>query len=523
MTHTFFRMLTISTAVALSFTAATVVGPPPVASAQGQFPGFGGAQATLTLVARFDKDGDKRLNSAERHAAKDYVESQGLARRGRGGRGLGASAGPVTPGLNVAKSSVRPVAPSVPFYDLGTLRTLFFDFEDTDWEDQLMLFKETDIEVPATLTVDGKAYSEVDVQFRGMSSFMMVPEGRKHSLNVTLDNVNKKQDIGGYNSLNLLNSHEDPTFLRSVLYLQASRDYLPSAKANFVRVVINGENWGIYSNVQQVDKAFLEEWFKTKDGTRFKVPGSPGARGGLEYFGPDTGEYKRVFEMKGKDDPKAWNALINLTRVLNQTPVDRLEAELAPILDIDGALRFLALDNTLVNNDGYWVRASDYNLYLDPAGRFHVIPHDTNETFATGSGRGFPLNGPGGFGPPPGGRSGFGRPGGPGGGRGGMRGGDATLDPLVGLDDTTKPLRSKLLAVPSLRARYLAYCRDIATKWLDWKTLEPLVTRYHALIAADVKADTHKLDSDEGFETGVQDLRTFAEKRRALILGTAAK
>ena len=42
-------------------------------------------------------------------------------------------------------------------------------------------------------------------------------------------------------------------------------------------------------------------------------------------------------------------------------------------------------------------------------------------------------------------------PGGPGDGPGG---GGALLDPLIGLNDTTKPLRLKLLSVPSLRARY---------------------------------------------------------------------
>ena len=36
------------------------------------------------------------------------------------------------------------------------------------------------------------------------------------------------------------------------------------------------------------------------------------------------------------------------------------------------------------------------------------------------------------------------------------------LDPLVGLDDTRKPLRSRLLAVPALRARYLDHVRTIA-------------------------------------------------------------
>lgn len=494
--------------------------PQPLQAAQGPG-GFGGIRPPTNLVKQFDKDGDKRLNSAERHAALAFVQAQGMNRRGRG---FGGASGPVEAGPRVTKASVKALPASVPFYDLSAYRTIFFDFEDADWEDQLMAFKETDIEVPSTMTVDGKVYKDVDIQFRGASSFMMVPEGQKHSINVTLDNVTKTQAIDGYNSLNLLNSHEDPTYLRSVLYLQVARDFLPAAKANFVRVVINGESWGVYSNVQQVDKAFLQEWFKTKDGTRWKVPGSPNGRGGLEYLGDDVAAYKQLYEIKGKDDPKAWAAFVNLTKVLNQTPADSLQAALAPIFDVDGALRFLALDNALVNNDGYWVRASDYNIYLDPAGRIHVMPHDTNETFATGgAGRGGP-GGPGGMRPGGPGGPGFG-PGGPGfgprggGGRGGMRGGDATLDPLVGLDDASKPLRSKLLAVPALRAKYLQYTREIATKWLDWNTLGPLVTRYQAMIAADVAADTHKLDSIEAFEAGAQDLKKFAEQRRALLLG----
>ena len=52
------------------------------------------------------------------------------------------------------------------------------------------------------------------------------------------------------------------------------------------------------------------------------------------------------------------------------------------MLDIDGTLRFLALDVVLVNNDGYWVAArADYSLYQDPSGRFHLIPSDMNEAF----------------------------------------------------------------------------------------------------------------------------------------------
>ena len=64
--------------------------------------------------------------------------------------------------------------------------------------------------------------------------------------------------------------------------------------------------------------------------------------------------------------------------------------------------------------------------------------------------------------------------------------------------------------------------RDIAEKWLDWKTLGPRVAQYQALIAADVKADTRKLYSTEAFTTGTtgedDSLKAFVEKRRAFLL-----
>ena len=104
-----------------------------------------------------------------------------------------------------------------------------------------------------------------------------------------------------------------------------------------------------------------------------------------------------------------------------------------------------------------------------------------------------------------------------------MRLGNADLDPLIGLDDATKPLRSKLLAVPALRARYLAYVKQIATKWLDWNTLGPIAQRHQALIGDDVRKDTRKLDSNEAFTAGLETLKAFAEKRRALLLAYPEK
>lgn len=556
------------------------------------------------LVSQFDKDKDGFLNTEERKAARKAVASgAGGGRRGgpggmrggpggmRGGRGGNQTAAAIKPNSKLTPAEVKSY-PGVPLYDLKTLRTIFLEFEDADWEKELADFKSTDVDVPAKVTVDGKIYPDVGVHFHGNTSYMMVGEGQKRSLILDFEAVHPKQNLEGYHKLNLLNSHEDASFLHSVLSLQIARDYIPAPKANFMRVVINGETWGVYVNQQHFSKEFAKDWFGSGQGARWKIPGSPGGRGGLEYLGEDAAPYKRIYEIKSPDGAEPWKDLIKLTKVLNQTPLDQLEQALTPILDIDGALRYFAWDNVMANGDGFYSRASDYDLYEDKTGRFHAVPYDSNECFSSGGGPGGPGGrggrgggmGPrgdfGGFGGAPmggpgagpdaamnaapaggrgsaantaagnnapggrGGRGNFGGRGGFGGGRGGgpggggPGGGGALLDPLVSAGNTNNPFLSRLLAVPSLRKRYLGYVRDIAEKWLDWSRLGPLAEQYHNLIAADMETDNRKTESTEDFESSVSggaakqasaaefgggggggsSLKDFADKRRQFLL-----
>ena len=113
------------------------------------------------------------------------------------------------------------------------------------------------------------------------------------------------------------------------------------------------------------------------------------------------------------------------------------------------------------------------------------------------------------------------------------------LDPLTIAQDVNRPLASRLLAVPALRARYLGYVRDIASKWLDWSTLGPIAESYHSLIAEGVRVDTRKLDSTEHFLNSLtQDvpghggggpggketigIKNFSDQRRAYLLNHPA-
>ncbi|MGL4549767.1 MAG: CotH kinase family protein, partial [Gemmataceae bacterium] len=357
------------------------------------------------VLAKFDKNKDGWLNADERAAARESLEKDakgGKGGFGKGGFGKGGGRGTAKPGPKVPVEEAK-AYPGEKLYAPHVLRTLFLDFDAKDWEPELEAFHRTDVEVPATLTVDGKRYPNVGVHFRGMSSYGGVGPGWKRSLNVSLDLVDKGQRLYGYKTLNLLNANDDPSFLHSVLYAEIANQAIPTPKANLVKVVVNGESWGVFANQQQFDKVFVAEAFGPKKADRWKVQGSPGGRGGLEYLGDKVEDYKRRYAIKSADSPEAWAALMKLCKVLAETPSDRLEAALKPILDLDAALWFLTLDVGLVNMDGYWVRASDYSICRDSEGKFHLVPHDMNETFATGGGPGgFAKGGPGGgrgFGP----------------------------------------------------------------------------------------------------------------------------
>ena len=453
------------------------------ATAQVQINGriAGPGQQNQQVVSRFDTDKDGRLNTEERDAARQMLSA---SVGGRFGGRLGGNRPAPTPGIKLTSSEVKHY-PDAPLYDPATLRTFFIEFENPEWEAELVAFNNTDVDVPATVTVDGRVYRDVGVHFRGNSSFG-VGNGYKRSLNLAFDFVHEDQAIGGYRTLNFLNANTDPTLMRTVLSMHIARQYIAAPKANFVRVVINGENWGVYANAQQFNKEFVNDNFGTTKGARWKISQANRGGGGFTYQGDDANRYRGTFQIKSKDEPEAWSALIDLAKTLDTTPTETLEAALASRIDLDAYLRFLALDNVMNSADAFYQRVADYSLYRDPGGKFHFVFHDANEMFSMGRG--------------------------------------LQLSPLVAENDTNKPIIAKVLAVPALRTKYLGYLREIAEKSLDWNAMGPIIRQYSELIADDVARDTRKLFSTEDFVRTTADeptggtLRSFFEGRRAFLL-----
>jgi spore coat protein CotH len=453
--------------------------------------GRGGPRPPEKLVEQFDEDKDGKLTGVEREAA--------LSARGGGNVSLipkEALHNSVQTDVQTSLAAIPEGSPSL--YDAQTLRTLYLRFHHEDWSEQMNAFYRTDIEVPAELIVDGKVYPKVGVHFRGTSSYFTVRSDKK-SFNIAVDYGKDGQRLYGYKTLNLLNGHVDASFLREVLYNRIARDYIPAMKTNLVKLVINGENWGVYINLQQYNKDFLAEQFGTKGGVRWKV--GPGRGGALTYAGDDPTAYQETYQLKTNNVEAPWQDLIALCKMLDETTSDaELVKNLPSLLNIDQVLWQLAVSNVFMDDDGYIHKGGDYAIYQDVNGRFHLIPHDNNESFRFGrEGRG----GPGG--------------GGPGGWSwGNLENGMAS--PVAHEGNAARPLIHRLLSNPEWRARYLAHVRTVADEWLDWEVLGPIAKEYQELIDAEVQQDDKKLYSYEDFATGTPaDLERFVTQRREYL------
>lgn len=338
-------------------------------------------------------------------------------------------------------------------YDTTVLRTLNFQFHDANWETLLRNNYVAQTNILADLTVDGVTYPNVGVRIRGNTSYTALPAGsQKFSLNIEMDTVDPEQDLMGYDALNLNNAFHDPTFCREVLYNNYVAQFIAHPRANHVVVTLNGQNWGVYANVQQFDKTMLSSRFADTNGLRIKCANTPNGPG-LRYNGALPSGYTG-YEIKsdgGFADPWAphiavCNTLTNGV-VANWPTIDQTFA-------IDPSIWSVVFENILTDDDSYVNKGADFMTYRNPTdGRTFLLQTDANETFT-----------------------------------------QTTWSPTLNFTATNKPVLSRLLSVAELRQRYMAHYRT-AKADLNWAYFEPRATALRTLIDAAVQADPKKLYS----------------------------
>lgn len=372
------------------------------------------------------------------------------------------------------------------FYQLNKIRVIELQFDQPDYWTQLVNNYQSKKDLPATLVHDGKTYPNVGVRFKGQTSYQRVT-GQKKSFNITMDYADESQDLKGYETLNLNNSYEDNSFIREVLYENLTRPYCPSLKANYVHLFINGQDWGLYPNVQALDNDYVKEWFLSSDGTRWRCertsPGGGGMGGfgagtsTLNFLGDDTTLYKPHYTLKKTSLDNPWSDLVRVTKVLNTVPLAQLEDTLNKVLDIDRALWFLAKEILFGDDDSYINKGGmDYfAIYQKDVERLIPLEYDANSV---------------------------------------MKAQTSSWSLFLKETDTKFPLANRLFAVPALRQRYLAHLRTMVNQVLDSTYFTSKVNELYSMIDTLVQSDPKKLMSYTAWQNEKNVLLTWMRNRR---------
>lgn len=426
------------------------------------------------------------------------------------------------------------------FYGLDTVASLYLTFDAAypEWFEAVDAATDAEERVSATLEFEGEIFEQVGVRFRGNTSEMNAAE--RKSFDIELDTVIDGADIDGYNKLNLNNAFEDPSYVREVFYANQSRRHMSEAAANFVNLYVNGSFWGIYSNVQELNKDFLAQWYLSNDNTNMRagsaqmggggeggaggmpgggvppggVPGDgadpllpperefppvfgdgteppAGAEGGmpgfadgshaLDYLGDEPSTYEAFYELKSTQSSDPYAELIPAIRALDGVTAETV-AELVEVLDVDQSLWFIAHEILYGDDDGYISKgAMDYHLSYDIATE-RLIPYESDGNSVMMAAHAY--------------------------------------DVFYREDNALFPLANKLFAIPEMRQRYLAHVRTLLRENFDPLVADTSLDTYRTMVDAGVAADPHPHEgySYAGLNDAVEEIKTFVADRYALLI-----
>lgn len=222
---------------------------------------------------------------------------------------------------------------------------------------------------------------EVGFRLRGNTSRVAMKKSFKVSFNTFVD----KRKYHGVEKLDLNGEHNDPSSSRSVLYWYMLRKAnVVGSRANHVQVYINGNYYGLYTNVEHIDEEFVKTYYDNDDGNLYKClwPAD------LTYHGTNQNNYKfmngdyRVYDLKTNEEADNYTDLVELINVINNTPMTEFPCKLEEVFNVQGYLKIAALDVLTSNWDGYAFNKNNFYLYHNPAtGLFEYIPYDVDNTF----------------------------------------------------------------------------------------------------------------------------------------------
>ncbi|TAL58394.1 MAG: hypothetical protein EPN85_11665, partial [Bacteroidetes bacterium] len=352
------------------------------------------------------------------------------------------------------------------FYAIDTIQKIEISFSQSNWDYILDTAKQgsDSYTMSQWVKINGVQFDSAGVKYKGNSSYN--PNNLKNPLHIELDHF-KNQDYMGFKDIKLSNGYNEPSFVREVMLYSIFQNYAEAPRANFSQVYINGQYWGVYTNVEAVTNTFLNNRFYSNDNT-FVFGDNGGCD--LRYKGNDSTLYYTPYTLKSS---YGWKDLMHLCDSLKNN-INGIEN----ILDVDRTLWLHAYTNATVTLDSYLGNSKhNYYIYEDHNGRFNPIVWDLNGGFGifnkADNGTPYTVSQ--------------------------MQ----NMIPLLHANDSMWPLVKNLLAVPMYKRMYIAHMKTIMSENISNNYYYTYAQQLQAIVDTAVQSDTKKFASYAQFQSNL--------------------
>jgi len=277
-------------------------------------------------------------------------------------------------------------------------------------------------EFSASVAIDGDQMDDVIVRKKGYMGSLSpsVP-----SLKLDFDDLWPGRTYQNMSRMTLNNNRQDPSNARQCLaYDQFRQVGIAAPGCNYARVTVNGQDLGVFTNIEPIKKPFLARAFGDDDGNHYEAQTAD--------FGTWLSDR---FEKKTNEKENDRTDLQAVTDAL-ALPDDQMMNVLPQLVDVDEFIRFWAVETLLGAWDSATGNANNFHIYRNPGdGLFHFIPWGADTAFR----------------------------------------GAHPLKPLTGVLYRNFSLADRLFSMPEYRARYLAELESLlANQWNEAELLAEL-------------------------------------------------
>ena len=294
------------------------------------------------------------------------------------------------PGQNSPDNETETVPAIEDVSELMLGETIIKEFDlDIPEESMSALRASPRVYAEASLTIDGRTFEPIGVRLKGNNSFRTIDE--KPSFRIELDTFVPNGEIFGLDDLTLNNMIDDPSLMRERLSYKVARDNgVIASRSSYAFINLNGTPYGLYSNIEHVERRMIERFVDDGTGTLFEATDVDMQLSPFVADGTNIGAFTDYEHKSGPSTFTELEALATSFNALGAIPeplpagiFEDTMASAGNVVDTDDFVRFWAVLGIVAQFDSFPFSYDDYYLYKTPStNQFRFIPWGMDEALS---------------------------------------------------------------------------------------------------------------------------------------------